>query len=174
MNFQEKAEKLKRITTHKECKCEEVCLQTSLEKVSQWHRRIGRKNPRTLNGSRTYGLLVQMLHRWATGDSRELRPPNSVHVPNILHTASTGNVDSKTSIKPPGGLIYFKLIWGGEGLMEKRGIFESEGGIWYRKDDGIRRSVLHNELEYKVEKLKYIKVGGHATEDQNEIWTSSR
>ena len=34
-------------------------------------------------------------------------------------------------------------------------------------------SVLHKELEYKVENLKYKKVGGHAAEDQNQIWTSS-
>ena len=34
-------------------------------------------------------------------------------------------------------------------------------------------SVLHKELEYKVEKLKYKKVGGHATEDQNQIRTCS-
>ena len=33
-------------------------------------------------------------------------------------------------------------------------------------------SVLHKELEYKAEKLKYKKVGGHATEDQNQIRTS--
>ena len=155
MNFQEKAVKLKRITTHKECKSEEVCLQTSLEKVSQWRRRIGRKNPSTPNRSRTYGLLVQMLHHWATGDSWELRPLNSV----CLHTASTGNVDSKSSIKPHRGLIYFKLIWGG-------GLFNLEKTMV---------SVLHKELQlYKVEKLKYKKVGGHATKDQNEIRTSSR
>ena len=30
-------------------------------------------------------------------------------------------------------------------------------------------SVLHKELEYKVENLKYKKVGGHAAEDQNQI-----
>ena len=30
-------------------------------------------------------------------------------------------------------------------------------------------SVLHKELEYKVEKLKYKKVGGHAVEDQKQI-----
>ena len=29
--------------------------------------------------------------------------------------------------------------------------------------------VLHKELEYKVEKLKYKKVGGHEAEDQNQI-----
>ena len=34
-------------------------------------------------------------------------------------------------------------------------------------------SVLHKDLEYKVEKLKYKKVGGHAAEDQNQIQTSS-
>ena len=34
-------------------------------------------------------------------------------------------------------------------------------------------SFLHKELEYKVEKLKYKMVGGHATEDQNQIPTSS-
>ena len=30
-------------------------------------------------------------------------------------------------------------------------------------------SVVHKELAYKVEKLKYKKVGGHAAEDQNQI-----
>ena len=35
-------------------------------------------------------------------------------------------------------------------------------------------SVLHKELEYTVEKLKYkAKVGGHAAEDQNQIRTFS-
>ena len=34
-------------------------------------------------------------------------------------------------------------------------------------------SVLHKELEYNVEKLKYKKVGGHAAEDQNKIRTSN-
>ena len=34
-------------------------------------------------------------------------------------------------------------------------------------------SVLHEEIEYKVEKVKYKKVGGHAAEDQNQIQTSS-
>ena len=33
--------------------------------------------------------------------------------------------------------------------------------------------VLHKEQEYKVKKLNYKKVGGHATKDQNQIWTSS-
>ena len=34
-------------------------------------------------------------------------------------------------------------------------------------------SVLHRELGYKVEKLKYRKVGGHAAGDQNQIQISS-
>ena len=34
-------------------------------------------------------------------------------------------------------------------------------------------SVLHKELENKVEKLKYEKMGGYAAEDQNQIRTSS-
>ena len=34
-------------------------------------------------------------------------------------------------------------------------------------------SVLHKELEYKVEKLKYKNVRGHAAKDQNQIQTSS-
>jgi len=29
--------------------------------------------------------------------------------------------------------------------------------------------VLHKELEYKVKKLNYKKVGGHAAKDQNQI-----
>ena len=33
-------------------------------------------------------------------------------------------------------------------------------------------SVFHEELEYKVEKLTYKTVGGHAAEDQNQIRTS--
>ena len=52
----------------------------------------------------------------------------------------------KSSIKPPpGGLIYFKLIWvEGEGLN----IFDFETTMV---------SLLQKELEYKVEKLKYMK-----------------
>ena len=46
----------------------------------------------------------------------------------------------KSSIKHPGGLIYFKPIWGGGGLFDL---------------EMTMVSVLHKELEYKVEKLKY-------------------
>ena len=55
----------------------------------------------------------------------------------------------KYSIKPPRGLIYFKPIWGGGGcLTETGGLFNLERTMV---------SVLHKELEYKVEKLKYEK-----------------
>ena len=65
----------------------------------------------------------------------------------------------------PGGLIYFKLIWvggwGGGGLIETGSLFKLEKTVV---------SVLHKELEYKVEKLKYDKVGDHAAEDH---WESN-
>ena len=34
-------------------------------------------------------------------------------------------------------------------------------------------SVFHKELENKVEKLNYKKIGGHAGKDQNQIRTSN-
>ena len=37
---------------------------------------------------------------------------------------------------------------------------------------GAIHLVLHKKLEYKTEKLKNKKVGGHAAEDQNQIRTS--
>ena len=76
----------------------------------------------------------------------------------------------KSSIKSPGGgLIYFKPICGG--LNREEGLFEKEGGLINLEKMTV--SVLHKELEYKVEKLKYKKVRGHAAEDQNQIQTSS-
>ena len=69
-----------------------------------------------------------------------------------------------------GRLIYLKPIWrrlnrdGGGGLFERRGFFYLEK---------MMVLVLHKKLEYKVEKLKYKKVEGHAAEDQDQIRTSS-
>ena len=54
----------------------------------------------------------------------------------------------KSSIKLPGGLIYFKPIWSAGGLMETGGLFNLETPMV---------SIFHKELEYKVEKLKYKK-----------------
>ena len=49
---------------------------------------------------------------------------------------------------------------GGGGVNRHRGLFALEKMVV---------SVLHKELEYTVEKLKYKKIGGHAAEDQNQI-----
>ena len=72
----------------------------------------------------------------------------------------------KSSIKPPrgGGAYLFQTHLKGD-------IFE-RGSLFYLAKTMV--SVLHKELEYKVEKLKYKKVGGHAAEDQNQIRNSSR
>ena len=51
-----------------------------------------------------------------------------------------------------GGVGWGGVGWGGLFNLEK-----------------IMVLVLHKELEYKVEKLKYKKVGGHEAEDQNQI-----
>ena len=55
----------------------------------------------------------------------------------------------KSSINPPGGLIYFKPIWGGGGGVNR------DGGLF--KLETMMVSVLYKELENKVEKLKYKK-----------------
>ena len=55
-------------------------------------------------------------------------------------------------------------MWGGGGLIETGGLFNLETTMV---------SVLHKELEYKVEELKYKKVLGHAAKDQNQIRSSS-
>ena len=47
------------------------------------------------------------------------------------------------------------------------------GGETYFILEKTMVSVLHKKLEYKVEKLKNKKVGGHAAEVQNQIQTSS-
>ena len=78
----------------------------------------------------------------------------------------------KSSTKPLGGLIPFKPIGegggfietGGGGLFERRGLFHLERTMV---------SVLHKELDYKAEKVKYKKVGCHGAKDQNQIQTSS-
>ena len=64
----------------------------------------------------------------------------------------------ESSIKPLGGLFISTPFEGGGGLfnLEKTMVL-----------------VLHKELKYEVEKLKYKKVGVHAAEDQNQIRTSN-
>ena len=71
-----------------------------------------------------------------------------------------------------GGLVYFKPIWGsvnrdGRLIWEGEGLFDLQTTMV---------SVLHKELEYKVEKLKYKTFWGHSSsklKDQNQIRTSS-
>ena len=64
-----------------------------------------------------------------------------------------------SSIKPPlggGGAYLFQAHlreWGG--LMETEGLFERGGGLFNLETTMVL--VLHKELEYKVEKLKYKK-----------------
>ena len=67
-----------------------------------------------------------------------------------------------------GGLFISSLFKGG--LIEMRGLFE-RGGVFNLEKRMV--SVLHKNLKYKVEKLKYKKVGGLAAEDQKQIRTTT-
>ena len=58
---------------------------------------------------------------------------------------------------PPGRLIYFKPIWGGELNRDGELICEG-GGLFNLEDNKTMVSVLHKELEYKLEKLKFKKL----------------
>ena len=64
------------------------------------------------------------------------------------------------------GAYLFQAHLRGEGwvVIETWGLFNLEKTMV---------SVLHEQLQSKVEKLKYKKVGGHAFKDQNQIQTSS-
>ena len=64
----------------------------------------------------------------------------------------------KFFVKPP------RSIWGRGSVLEWEGLLNLGETMV---------SVLHKELENKVEKLKYKKIGGHAAEDQNQTRTSS-
>ena len=72
----------------------------------------------------------------------------------------------KSSISPLVGLFMSNPFEGGGGgrLDRDEGFFNFEKAMV---------SLLLKELGYKVEKLKYKKVGGHAAKDQNQIQTSS-
>ena len=60
----------------------------------------------------------------------------------------------KSSIKPPGGLFTSSPFEGGGDLIETGGLFK-RGGLFNLKTTMV--SVLHKELDCKVEKLKYKK-----------------
>ena len=64
----------------------------------------------------------------------------------------------RKSAKPPpggGGLIYFTPIWERGGLIETGAYLRGGGGLFNLETTMV--SVLHKELENKVEKLKYKK-----------------
>ena len=60
----------------------------------------------------------------------------------------------KSSIRPPGGLFISSPFEGGGGVIEMGGLFE-RGDLFNLKTTMV--SVLHKELDCKVEKLKYKK-----------------
>ena len=67
----------------------------------------------------------------------------------------------KSSIKPLGGggaYLFQVHLWGGGGLIEAGDLLEM-GGLFNLEK--TMASVLHKELEQKVEKLKNKKDGGH-------------
>ena len=66
----------------------------------------------------------------------------------------------KSSIKP---------TWVEEGLIERKG---GGGGLLLNLEKTMV-SVFPKDLEIKVDKLKYKKVGGHAADDKKQIQTSS-
>ena len=76
---------------------------------------------------------------------------------------SNWNINTVNPLLSPPRYLFQAHLRGG-GLIETRDLFNLEKTMV---------SVLHKELEYKVKKLKYRTVGGHAAEDQNQIWTSS-
>ena len=77
-----------------------------------------------------------------------------------------------SSIKPPRGAYLFQVhLWGvGGGLIEAGDLLEM-GDLFNLEKTMV--SVLHKELEQKVEELKNKRYVGHAAEDQNQIRTSS-
>ena len=60
----------------------------------------------------------------------------------------------KSSIKPPGGAYLFQAHLRG-GLIETGSLFERGGGLFKLKTTMV--SVLHKELDCRVEKVKYKK-----------------
>ena len=76
----------------------------------------------------------------------------------------TSHAYRKSCIKPPGGLFISNTF--------ERGIIGTggRGGLFNLAKTIV--SVVHKELEYKEEKLKYKKLEEHAAEDQKPIRTS--
>ena len=66
----------------------------------------------------------------------------------------------------------FEGVFGGGGRGGNRD--KGWGGLHVFNQERRMVSALPKGLEYKVEKLKCKKVGGHAPDDKNQILTSSR
>ena len=79
---------------------------------------------------------------------------------NLSHSIANNDAYRKSSIKPPEGLFISSPLRAG-------GLFETGRGLFNLEK--MMASVLHKDLEYKVEKLKYKKVGVHAAEHQSQI-----
>ena len=62
---------------------------------------------------------------------------------------------------------------GGEGFIETGGLFEMGDQSLFNLEKRMV-SVLHKQLQYKMEKLKYKKVAGHVAKDQTFNWQKSR
>ena len=71
----------------------------------------------------------------------------------------------KSSIKLPGGEAYLLKAYLRGWINRDRGLISDGGGGLFNLEKTMV-SVLHKELEYKVEQLKNKKVGGHAANFQ--------
>ena len=65
----------------------------------------------------------------------------------------------------------FQVHSKGGGGLNRDGVLIWEGDLFNLEQTMV--SVLNKDLEYKVERLKYKKAGGHTPEDQNQIRTSN-
>ena len=76
-------------------------------------------------------------------------------------------------ITPRGAYLFQARLrdGGGGGVFNRDWGVILEGSLFNLEKTMV--SVHQKELEYKVEKLKHKKVGGHAAEDQNEVRTST-
>ena len=141
-----------------------------------------------LHWPQVYFVLLYILITWEAGGSWTSERSTLVSSPSVFMTSkprsvqklpatdnelSSGSTISEkkrkdtSNINPllsPQGAIYFKPIWWGEGANRDRRLIWEEGGLFNLEVTMV--SVLHKELEYKEEKLKCKKVGGHAA------WTS--
>ena len=64
----------------------------------------------------------------------------------------------------PRAYLFHALLRGGGGHLIKMGGLFKKGSLFNVEKTMV--SLLHKGLEYKVKKLKYEKVGGHAARDQ--------